>query len=110
MDRSSTVFLIKDIYTQNAEGQFVPTTSIREVFVNITSVTGTEWFSGGQNGIRPEYRITMFRFDYEGEETVNIGGDFTGDSLEGGTYYTVYRTYERNNDELELYVEKRTGS
>jgi len=52
----------------------------------------------------------MFRHDYEGETTVNIGGTLEGETVKGGTEYTVYRTYNRDLDELELYLERRTGS
>lgn len=110
MDRSDVIYLLKDIYTVDSMGQRIPETTARAVFCNVSSVTGTEWFSGGQNGIRPEYRVTMFRWDYRGEETVNVGGDLQNGSLTGGTNYTVYRTYHRDKDLLELYLEKRTGS
>ena len=110
MDRSDVIYLIGETYTLDELNQHVPHKYARAVFVNISSVTGSEWFSGGQNGLRPEYRLTMFRHDYSGEEIANIGGELVGDEVKGGIFYTIYRTYERNNDELELYVEKRTGS
>lgn len=109
MDRSDVIILLKDAYTTDSIGQRISTPSARQVYCNISSVTGTEWFSGGQNGIRPEYRVTMFRYDYDDEITVNIGGTI-GAGVTGGTYYTVYRTYIRTDDEIELYLEKRTGS
>lgn len=110
MDRSNVIYLLKDTYTVDSMGQRIPETTARAVFCNVSSVTGTEWFSAGQNGIRPEYRITMFRFDYHGEEAVNIGGELVNGVIEGGKNYSVYRTYIRDNDELELYVEKKAGT
>lgn len=110
MDRSDVIILIHEQYETDAMGQRVPAQHAHEVFCNVSSVTGTEWFSGGQNGIRPEYRVVMFRHDYEGETTVNIGGTLEGETVKDGTEYTVYRTYNRDLDELELYLEKRTGS
>lgn len=110
MDRSDVIYLLHDTYTPDAIGERIPTTVARRVFCNVSSVTGTEWFTGAQNGIRPEYRVVMFRHDYNGETTVNIGGTLTDGELSGGTDYTVYRTYNRDLDELELYLERRTGS
>lgn len=110
MDRSNVAYLIKESYTVDEIGQRVPVPTGRMVYCNIASVTGAEWFAAGQNGIRPEYRITMFRHDYRKEETVNIDGHLEGDEVIGGTNYTVYRTYIRDTDELELYVEKKAGS
>lgn len=110
MDRSSVINLLQETYEVDEIGQRVPVITPRTVFCNISSVTGTEWFSAGQNGIRPEYRITMFRYDYHGEEAVNIGGELVNGVVEGGKNYSVYRTYIRDNDELELYVEKKAGT
>jgi len=110
MDRSDVMIVLKDTYSVDSLGQRIPTVSARQIYCNISSVTGTEWFSGGQNGIRPEFRVIVFRYDYHGEETVNIGGCLENGEVTGGSYYTVYRTYFRDTDELELYLEKRTGS
>lgn len=110
MDRSSEIFLFKTGYTIDEIGQRIPFVEARPVYCNITSVTGTEWFSGGQNGLRPEYRVTMFRYDYQGEKAANIGGCMDGCEVRGGIDYSIYRTYFRNNDELELYLERRIGS
>lgn len=110
MDRSEVIYLVKETFATDAMGQRVPTLSARPVFCNVESVTRSEWYSGGQNGLRPEFRITMFKYDHHGEEIVNIGGTLEGDQVSGGTFYTVYRTYLLTTDELELYVEKRTGS
>ena len=110
MDRSDIIYLIDETYTYDAIGQRVPERKARMVYCQISSVTGSEWFTGGQIGLRPEYRLIIFRHDYSGEEIANIGGELSCGTVEGGTDYTIYRTYERNNDELELYVEKRTGS
>lgn len=123
MNRNDVCYLLKDSYTTDSLGQRIATTTARMVYCEISSVTGTEWFSGSQNGIRPELRVTLFRYEYQGEETVNIGGCDDGSGIKGGTNYTVYRTYWKRPelsvgghltgpefDELELYLEKRAGS
>ena len=110
MDRSDVMILKKDHYEIDDLGQRIPRASSRMVYCSITSVTGSEWAAAGQNGIKPEYRVIMFRHDYHGEETVNIGGCIDGCEVRGGTDYTIYRTYYRDTDEMELYLEKRLGS
>lgn len=110
MDRSDVLILIKDFYEVDELGQRVPKRLPRQIYCKVTSVTGSEWASAGQNGIRPEYRVIIFRHDYCGEETVNIGGFIDGCEVIGGMDYTVYRTYYRDTDEMELYLEKRAGS
>ena len=97
--RSNVCNLIKESYQRNDYGVMEVTTSSRQVFCDITSVSASEWFEGGRNGLNPEKRVKMFRFDYEDEKIVEIE-----DNL-----FTVYRTYE-DGDEIELYLERRKGN
>lgn len=100
MDRSTPIYLISTVYSQNEYGVLVPNETERMVYANITSVTGAEWFEGGRNGLNPEFRMRMFAPDYEGEEVLKYDG----------TYYRIYRTYLARTDIIELYVEKRKGN
>lgn len=99
MDRSVTFKLLSSTWTQDSIGQWTEKTDYREVFGQISSVNSTEFFAAGQNGITPEFRITMFGPDYEGEQNLLLDGEI----------YSIYRTYIGRNDTLELYVEKRRG-
>lgn len=123
MDRTDVIYLLHEKFETDELGQRVPKLCARPVYASVMSVTGSEWASGGQNGIRPELCVTMFRFDYQNEEIVNIGGCPDGDGITGGQNYTVYRTYFRpprkmasglrqtgSSDDIELYLERRTGS
>lgn len=100
MNRSSVANLVVESYSQNDYGVMERTTTRHKVFVNVTSVTGQEWFEGGRNGLNPQYRFTLFSHDYHGEQIIEYEG----------VQYTVYRTYLRSVDEIELYVEKRKGN
>lgn len=100
MNRSSVANLVVESYSQNDYGVMERTTTRHKVFVNVTSVTGQEWFEGGRNGLNPQYRFTLFSHDYHGEQIIEYEG----------VHYTVYRTYLRSVDEIELYVEKRKGN
>lgn len=72
----------------------------RQVFCNVSSVTASEFFEGGRNGLNPEYRMTMFNGDYQGETMLKFNG----------RTYAIYRTYLDRNDNLELYVERKGGT
>ena len=100
MDRSIVITLISETILESDlhVPQAIQQTE-RDVFADVTSVTGREWFDGGRNGIVPKYRIVLFKYDYQGEQIVRING----------TEYQIYRTYDRRTDELELYVAKRKG-
>lgn len=100
MDRSNVITLISQTETMNEYGVMIPSETSREVFCDVTSVSQSEFFEGSRSGLRPEYRVVMFRYDYEGEQIAKIDG----------TRYTIYRTYIARNDDIELYMEKRKGN
>lgn len=100
MNKTTVAYLITEAYVQNVYGVIERTETERKVYCYVTSVSGSEWFEGGRNGINPEYRAIMFRHDYQGENLMRIGE----------TVYTVYRTYESAQDQIELYLEKRKGN
>lgn len=72
----------------------------REVFCQVDSVTQTEFFEGGRNGLNPEYRFTMFAYDYQDERIVEYNGRL----------YAIYRTYQPRTDIIELYAERKGGT
>jgi len=100
MDRSDIITLYKDTVTYDDYGVAVKTRTGRDVFCKVDSVTRSEFFEAGRNGLNPEYRITMFFGDYEGETLVGYNGK----------NYSVYRTYQAKTDIIELYVERRVGT
>jgi len=100
MDRSDIVKLITETKTKNALGVYAVTRSYKQVFCNVSSVTMQEFFEGGRNGLKPDYRITMFAYDYENQEMLEYKG----------TTYAIYRTYLKNTDTIELYVQRKGGT
>lgn len=100
MDRSAVITLIASTKAQNAYGVWTDSLSGRDVYCQVDSVTRSEFFEGGRNGLNPEYRFTMFFADYNGEQLVQYNGKT----------YSVYRTYHARTDTIELYVERKGGS
>lgn len=100
MDMSAVISLIERTKTQDDYGVWQTQESSRDVFCQVDSVTRQEFFEGGRNGLNPEFRFTMFRYDYEGETVVEYNG----------LRYAVYRTYIGRNDTIELYVERKGGT
>lgn len=73
----------------------------KTIFAEISSVSQTEFFSGGRLGLMPSLKATIYDFEYSGEEIVKWNGKL----------YSVYRTYAVNGtDKLELYLEERGGT
>lgn len=98
--RSSVIYLVKYTYTQNAYGVLQRTSEKRKVYADVSSVSASEFFEGGRNGLKPEYRFTMFAYDYQGEDVLEYEG----------VQYSIYRTYHRNYDQVELYCELKKGN
>lgn len=100
MDRSETIKLISTVKTQDNRGVWQVTEQAREVFCNVQSVTASEFFEGGRNGLNPEYRFTLFYGDYEGETVLEYNAK----------RYGVYRVYKARTDVIELYAERKGGT
>ena len=100
MDRSSQIALLATTKSQNDYGVWVETTTSRNVFCQVDSVTRAEFFDGGRNGLNPEFRMTLFFGDYDGEKLV----------MYNGKTYSVYRTFQARNDTIELYCERKGGT
>ena len=100
MDRSDVIKLISTNRQQDDLGRWIAVPTEKEVFCQVDSVTQREFFEGGRNGLNPEYKITMFRYDYNNEPIIAYNGN----------QYAVYRTYLRRNDLIELYVERKGGT
>ena len=75
MDRSDIVTLLKTTYAADDYGVERATITGRDVFCAVQSVTRNEFFEGGRNGLNPEYRVTMFYGDYEGETLADKTAD-----------------------------------
>lgn len=100
MDRSDIVNLYTDSIQYDDYGVARKTRTPRTVFCKVDSVTRSEFFEAGRQGLNPEYRITMFFGDYNGETVVGYNGKM----------YSVYRTYQAKTDIIELYVERQGGT
>ena len=99
MDRSDIINLIATTKTQDSKGVWRKSETSRQVFCKTESVTGSEFFEGGRNGLNPAFRFIVFFDDYEGEEIVEYKGQ----------RYAIYRTYHAKTDALELYAERQGG-
>lgn len=100
MDRSAVITLLATTTTQDDYGVWRETETPKSVYCQVDSVTQREFFEGGRNGLNPEFKFTMFFGDYSGEQIVIYNGDS----------YAVYRTFQRRDDRIELYVQRKGGT
>ena len=97
---NDTLFLLSTTYTPNKYGVPVATATKTEVLCERHSVTRSEFFEAGRNGFNPSYVFTVFKGDYQGELICEYDG----------LTYSIYRTYETDDDYIELYVERKAGT
>lgn len=99
MDRSNVLSLIAQTYQMDDIGQQISVETARDVFCNISSISRAEWYQAGQSEIKPEYKVTVFAYDYQNETLAVLNG----------VRYSVYRTYLSGNESIELYLERKVG-
>lgn len=105
MDRSEQVKLIAETYTKDELLQDVPVETERLLFCQRRSASRREWEASGQQGLKPEYEITLFAPEYQGEK---IAALLLYDSWER---FAVYRTYEDPRTEtITLYLTRDVGA
>lgn len=95
-----TLKLLSTTYENNKYGVPVETITAKEVFCKKSSVTRSEFFNAGRNGLNPAFVFTVFKGEYAGESICEYNGET----------YAIYRTYETDSDYIELYVERKGGT
>ena len=97
----TVIKLITETYTKDDSGVPRKTEAAAEVFAQKKSVTRSEFFGGGRNGLNPECEFDVFKGDYDGQRTIEYEGK----------RYGVYRTFEPDDsDYIELYAERKGGT
>lgn len=99
LDRSCVITLVSATTARNEYGILEETKTTRDVYAQVDSVTRSEFFEGGRNGLNPELQFRLFFGDYNDEREV----------IYDGKHYGVYRTYKGRGDVVELYTERKGG-
>lgn len=85
---------------KDSRGVQKKTVTPRDVFCKCRSVSRSEFFDGGRNGLNPEFVFDVFSAEYGGETLCR----FRGNS------YAIYRTYVSGSDYVELYAQREGGA
>lgn len=92
-------YLLGKAITMNQLKQEVEVDTRTEIFAQKESISQSEFYKGGEAGLKPDFRLITAIIDYNGEREVELDGK----------KYGIYRTYERNQDYIELYCERKGG-
>ena len=97
----SVAYLVHQSHTRDEIGQnILGGETLLEVFVTVNSVSRTEFFNAGRNGLTPEFVFKMPKINYSGEKEIQYDGK----------RYSIYRTFcPPESDDLELYVKEEAG-
>lgn len=90
--------LLTETITSDEYGNQIVSTEEKEVYVQVESVSASEFFNAGESGHRPAFRFDVFQGDYDGQQRCEYDGRI----------YYIYRTYLRGCV-MELYAEERVG-
>lgn len=93
------ILISKKVIGKNSRMQAVYEESRTEVLCTSVPVSRSEFFSAGQIGINPEVELIINPIEYSGQKYV----EYEGKRL------SIYRVYERNENELELYCQSAAG-
>lgn len=94
------IYLINETIRRDKYGRQIASEDEAQVFCKVESISQTEFHDAGRNGLKPEFRFIVFQGDYNGEEVCEFRG----------FKYAIYRTYLRDADTIELYVERKGGT
>lgn len=100
MDKSDVIKLVKETPVRNEYKVLTTEKTEREVFCQVHTISQKEFFKAGEQGLKPQYRFTIANnADYEGEKLI----------IYNGKEYAVYRSFVKNTEAIELYVEEKVG-
>lgn len=100
MDNLKKVKLIKRAQLVDSLGEVTYSETSREVYGSVTSSSQSEWFTAHRDDINSVAQLVIYSFEYQGETVVEMDGE----------RLSVYRTFKRSIDKLELYLEKKAGT
>lgn len=70
-----------------------------DLFATVEGIGQKEFFAASQTGLKPEYRVVVWQSDYDGQAVAEFNN----------RRYSIYRTYPREEDKLELYLALAAG-
>lgn len=99
MIRNANANLIKTTYVLDEIGQQIPVETSKTVFADVQSISQSEFFKAGQTGFKPQHKILIWGFEYDGENAIELNGE----------RYKIYRTFLRADEKIELYLTQKVG-
>jgi SPP1 family predicted phage head-tail adaptor len=99
MTDTTITLIAREITGKDSRMRPIYSETPREILCRDEPVSRSEYFSAGQIGIDPEAMVIINPIEYHGEKLVEYQG----------RRMTIYRRYERSENEMELYLQLVLG-
>lgn len=99
MNQAVKISLISKTYTLDSIGVPVETEIKKDCFATKSSVNQSEFYQAGLQGLQPNACYAVRVMEYNNEDELEVDGK----------RLTIYRTYNRIDGRVELYVTERKG-
>jgi SPP1 family predicted phage head-tail adaptor len=99
MRRDSVIYLIHVTYGENSIGDSIENIEKRQTFAKKKSIRQSEFYQAASTGLKPELTFEIWLREYNGESKLEYNGK----------QYNIIRTFEKNNEDLELICEGLVG-
>jgi len=86
-------------HTRDGSGNQVVSYESSTISATKKPIAMSEFYAAAQSGIRPELKLIVHPFEFDGQELVEYDG----------TRYSLIRTYQTSYDEMEIYLERKVG-
>lgn len=99
---NDVINLLSETEVEAANGDLIPSETIKTVFANVRSIGMKEQYEALSNGLHPECTFIIADYlDYNNEQYIEYGTDSAGKPVR----YRVLRTFRKDGaDELEIVV------
>lgn len=98
--RDSVLTILTETTTTNAEGFEIKTETAVDVPCTLKSVSRSEFYAAYAQGLNPEAVFVVHNSVWEGQRHLQFEGK----------NYTVIRSYERNDEYVEITARKRNAT
>ena len=99
MTRISEIKLIKQTFTTDDIGQLIASESSNTLIAEVKNASQSEYMQGRQDGISPAFVFHVSIFGYDDETILEYKGE----------RFSIYRTYQADENYIELYAEREVG-
>lgn len=97
--QDTTIQLIKEVITPDSVGNQIVTKVEKTVYATVLPISQNEFFQARTLGINPRAKFEVVWAEYDEETLLRWNGQL----------YDIYRVYEREDEMIELYAQRKLG-